>query len=105
MNKDPKRSTLVQVSRKLVKELEPKISEMELIIDCEKQPLSAKAMKHAKLYFTKIKQDRFKIKFFVDCFPAYSAKWAKDKSVSSDSGSDIKCQDQRSSTSSSKEKT
>ncbi len=90
VDKDHKKSTLAQVARKLVKELEPKISEMELIIDHEKEPLSAKAMKHVKLYLTKIKQDRFKIKFLVDCFPAYSAKQARDKSASSDSGSDIK---------------
>ncbi len=61
-----------------MKELEPKISEIELTIDREKEPLSAKATKHAKLYLNKIKQDRLKIKFLVDCFLAYSAKWSRD---------------------------
>ncbi len=79
-----------------MKELEPKISKMELNVDREKEPLSAKAMKHAKLYLTKIKQDRFKIKFLVDCFPAYTNKWSRDKSASPDNGTDIKRQGRRS---------
>ncbi len=42
VNKEPKKSTLGQISRKLVKEMEPKISEIELTIDHEKETLSAK---------------------------------------------------------------
>ncbi len=37
--------------------------------------------KYAKLYLAKIKQDRFKIKFLVGCFPAYTTKWPRDKST------------------------
>ncbi len=66
------------------------LKSLKWTIDREKEPLSAKAMKHAKLYLTKIKQNRFKNKFLVNCFPAYFAKCARDKSASSDSGSDIK---------------
>ncbi len=93
VNKDPQKSTLAEVARKLMKELEPKISEIELTIDREKEPLSAKATKNAKLYLTKVKQDRLKIKFLVDCFPAYFAKRSRDKSATSDSGNGIKRQD------------
>ncbi len=38
-NKGHKNATLAQVARKLVMELEPKITEVELIRDCEKNPL------------------------------------------------------------------
>ncbi len=100
VNQDPKKLNLPQLARRLVKELE--IFEVELIIDHEKDPLSIKAMKEAKLYLVKIKQDRFKIKFLVDCFPAYSAKWPREKSGSSDSDTDNKHQDRRASGSSSK---
>ncbi len=55
-------------------------------MDPEKEPLLAKVMKHTRLYLTKIKQDMYKIKFLVDCFPAYTAKRPRDKSASSDSG-------------------
>ncbi len=71
-----------------MKELETKISKVELIIDCEKDPLSTKAIKEVKLYLTKIRQDRFKITFLVDCFLAYSAKQPRDKSASSDYATD-----------------
>ncbi len=87
VKKDDKKTTLAQISRKLVK---------ELTVDLEKEPLSAKAMKHAKLYLTKIKQDRFNIKFLLECFPAYTNKRSRDKTASSDNGSDIKRQDRRS---------
>ncbi len=99
---DPKKSTLPQIARDLVKELETKTSEIELIIDREKNPLSTKAMKEAKLYLTKIKQDRFKIKFLVDCFPAYTAKRQREKSVSSDSATYTKRHNRRASRSASK---
>lgn len=54
VNQDPKKLTLPQVARKLVKELEMKTSDVELTIDYEKDPLSTKAMKEAKLYLAKL---------------------------------------------------
>ncbi len=95
VNTDRKNATLPQIAMKLVKELEPKISEEELIRDREKNPLEPKAMKGAKLYLSLIKQDRYKNKFLVDCFLANSAKRQQAKSASSDSGNDTKRQNQR----------
>ncbi len=100
VNQDPKKLILPQLASRLVKELETKISEVELTIDLEKDPLSIKMMKEAKLYFVKMKQERFKIKFLVDCFPVYSAKLPREKSGSSDSDSGTKHQDRRASRSS-----
>ncbi len=77
--------TLDKVARKLVMELEPKVREVELIRDCEKNPLVTAAMKEAKLYLNHIKTDRYRIKYFVDCFLWYTAKRQLYKSASSDS--------------------
>ncbi len=71
---------------------------MELALDREKKPLSAKALKGAKVYLAKIRQDRLKIKNLFDCFP--SNKWPRDKSASTDSSTETKRQDRRSSRSS-----
>ncbi len=57
-----------------MKELEPKISEVELTMNHEKSPLTALGLKEAKIYLVKIMSDRFKTKNFVDCFPAYSKR-------------------------------
>ncbi len=69
-------------------ELEPKISEVELIRDHEKQPLEPQALKACNLYFKHIKTDRYRIKYLVDCFPSNPAKRQKEKSASSDSETD-----------------
>ncbi len=61
VNTDRKNATLPQIDRKLVKELEPKISDVELIRGHEKNPLEPKAMKETKLYLSLIKQDRYRI--------------------------------------------
>ncbi len=60
--------TLAQVARKLVMELEPKIAEVKLIRDCEKNPLEPTAKKEAKLYLNHIKMDTYRIKYLVQ-FP------------------------------------
>ncbi len=91
-NKDYKTATLAQVVRKLVMELEPKITEVELIRDLEKNPLEPQALKACNLYFKHIKMDRFRIKYLVDCFLSNPAKRQREKSVSSDSETDIKRQ-------------
>ncbi len=78
-------TTLAQVARKLVMGLEPKITEVELIRDCVKNPLEPTAMKEAKLYLYHIKTDRYRIKYLVDCFPSNTGKRQHDKSESSDS--------------------
>ncbi len=72
-------------------ELEPKITEVELIRDREKNPLEPQALKALKLYLQQIKQDRYKIKYLVDCFPANTVKWQREKSGSSDLEADSKC--------------
>ncbi len=66
MNSDCKNVTLAQVARRLVIELELKITEVRLIRDREKNPLETQALKALKLYLQLIKQDRYKIKFLVD---------------------------------------
>ncbi len=103
INQDHKKLTLPFIARRQVKELENETSKDELTIDHEKDPLSTKVMKEAKLYLTKIKQDSFKIKFLVDCFHASSAKRPRKKSGSSDSNTDTDTehQDRRASSSSS----
>ncbi len=48
-------------------ELEPKITEVELIRDREKNPLEPRALKAMRLYLKLIKQDRYNIKSLVEC--------------------------------------
>ncbi len=62
-------STLTMMARRLVKGLETKISEVELTLKCTKKPISDLDKKEAKLYLAKIREDRFKIKNLVNCFP------------------------------------
>ncbi len=85
-----KNATLAQVSRKLVMELEPKITEVELIRDHEKKPLEPQALKECKLYLSLTKADRHKIKNLVNCFPPNPAKRQREKSGTSDSETDTK---------------
>ncbi len=96
-----KNATLAQISRKLVMELEPKITEVELIRDCEKKPLEPQALKECKLYLSLIKADRHKIKNLVNCFPPYLAKRQHEKPGTSDSETDNKHQNRRASRTSS----
>ncbi len=91
-NAERKEITLVQIARKLVMELEPKITEVELIRDREKNPLESQALKALRLYLKLINQDRYKIKNFVECFPPGPAKRKHDQSMFSDSESDVKHQ-------------
>ncbi len=74
---------------------------MELIQDREKNPLEPQALKALKLYLQQIKQDRYKIKYLVDCFPVATAKRQREKSGSSDSEADPKRQNRRASRTSS----
>ncbi len=55
-------------------EIEPKITEVELIRDHEKNPLEPQALKECKLYLNLIKTDRYRIKNLVECFPPNPAK-------------------------------
>ncbi len=71
-------------------ELEPNITEVELIRDHEKNTLEPQALKALKLYLKLIKQDRYNIKNLVDCFPSGAAKRKHDQSASSDSESENK---------------
>ncbi len=64
-NAELKEITLAQMARKLVMELEPKITEVDLISDREKNPLESQALKALRLYLKLIKQDRYKIKNLV----------------------------------------
>ncbi len=73
-NKGTKNTTLAQVARKLVMELEPKITEVELIRDREEKPLESQALKACNLYLKHIKMDRCRIKYLVECFPSNTAK-------------------------------
>ncbi len=102
-NEESKEITLSQMDRKLVMELEPKITEVELIHDCEKNPLESRALKALRLYLKLIKQNRYKIKNHVECFPPGPAKQKHYQSVSSDSEADVKCQNRRASRNSSRE--
>ncbi len=81
-NSECKEITLAQVARKLVMELELKITEFELICDRDKNPLEQQALKAQKLYLKLIKKDRYK---------------------SASSESDNKCQNRRASRNSSRE--
>ncbi len=78
-------------------ELEPKITEVELIRDHVKKPLEPQALKECKLYLNLIKADRHKIKNLVNCFPPNLAKRQREKSSTSDSETDTKCQNRRAS--------
>ncbi len=62
-NIDRKNITLAQVAKWLVMELKMKITEMELITYCEKNPLESQALKALKLYLQQIEQYRYKIKY------------------------------------------
>ncbi len=74
---------MAQTARKLVMDLKPKITEVELIWDREKNPLEQQALKALRLYLKLIKQDRYKIKNLVKCFLPSSAKRKHERSVSS----------------------
>ncbi len=75
-------TTLAQVARRLVMELELKITEVELIRDRDKNPLEPQAIKVLKLYLQQIKQERYKIKYLVDCFLTNLTKRQREKSGS-----------------------
>ncbi len=79
-------------------ELEPKITEVELIRDREKNPLETRPLKALRLYLKLIKQNRYKI---VECFPPGPVKRKHDPSASSDSEADVKHQNRRASRNSS----
>ncbi len=100
-NQECKEVTLAQTARKLVMDLEPKITEVVLIRDREKNPLEQQALKALGLYLKLIKQDRYKIKN--ECFPPSSAKRKHERYVSSDSVTDGKRQNRRASRDSSRE--
>ncbi len=102
-NEEHKEITLSQMARKLIMELELKITEVELIRDCEKNPLKSRALKALMPYLKLIKQDRYKIKNLVECFPPGPEKRKHDQSVSSDSEADVKRQNRRASRNSSRE--
>ncbi len=84
-------------------DLEPKITEVKLLRDLEKNPLEQQALKALRLYLKLIKQDRYKIKNLVECFPSSSAKRKHERSVSSDLVIDGKLQNRRASRDSSRE--
>ncbi len=84
-------------------ELKPKITEVELIRDREKNSLEPRALKALRFYLKLIKQDRYKIKNLVECFPPSTAKRKYERSASSDSGTDNKRQNRRASRNSSRE--
>ncbi len=100
-NEGHKNANSAQVARKRVMELEPKITEVELIRDSEKKPLESQALKASNLYLKHIKMDRYKIKYLVDCFPCHPAKRQREKSASSDLETDSKRQNRRASRTSS----
>ncbi len=83
-NEEHNEITLSQMARKLVMELEPKITEFELIRDREKKPLEPQPLKALRLYLKLIKQDRYKIKNLVECLLPRPAKRKHDQSASSD---------------------
>ncbi len=62
------------MAQKLGMELDPKITEVELIRDREKNPLEPQALNVLKLYLKLIKQDRYLIKNLVKCFLPGPAK-------------------------------
>ncbi len=85
------------MARKLIKEPETKTSKLEWALENEKNPLG---LKEAKVYLSKIRHDRFKIKNLVNCFK--SNKQPRDKSASSDTVTVSKHLDRRASQSSSR---
>ncbi len=91
-NEDRKNATLVTIARKLVMEFEPKITEVESIRDSEKNPLSHQGLKACNLYLKHIKTYRIRIEGLVDCFLVKGSKRHREKSVSSDSETDVKHQ-------------
>ncbi len=103
-NRGQKYASLAQVAMKVVMELEPKIAELQLVRDRNENPLVPTAMKEAKLYLNHIKTDRCRIKYLVYCFRSNTAKRQCDKSVSLESGTDVKRQNRRSSRTSSPER-
>ncbi len=94
VNQD-KNATLTTMSKRLVKGLEIKISEVELTLKHVKKPISDLGKEEVKVYLAKIREDRYKINNLVDCFPA--PKRPRDKSSSSDDAPDTKRQDRHSS--------
>ncbi len=102
-NAERKEITLAQMARKLVMELKPKITEVELIHDREKNPLESQALKVLRLYLKLIKQDRYQIKNLVECFPPGPAKRKHNQSASSYSETDVKRQNRRAFRNSSRE--
>ncbi len=93
-----KNATLAQ----LVMELEPKITEVELIRYHEKKHLEPQVWNECKLYLSLIKVERHKIKNLVNCFPPNPTKRQHEKSCTSDSETDTKHQNQRASRTSSR---
>ncbi len=91
-NKSTKNTTLAQVARKLVMELEPKITDVELIRDHEKKSFESQTLKACNLYLKHIKMERYRIQYLVDCLPSNTAKRQREKSASSDSETDTKHQ-------------
>ncbi len=81
-NEERMEITLSQMARKLVMELEPKITKVELIRDREKNHLEPRYLKALRLYLKLIKQDRYKIKNLVECFLHCPAKRKDDPSAS-----------------------
>ncbi len=59
---------------------EPTITEVELLRDREKNPLEPQTFKALKMYLQLIKQERYKITFLVECFPASTMKRKVERS-------------------------
>ncbi len=68
VNKSEARLTLLTVAKGLVKELETKIAEVELMMTREKKTLTPLGMKETKVYLLIMKTDRFKNKALANCF-------------------------------------
>lgn len=67
-----------------------------MILKHMQKPISDTGKSEAKLYLSKLKDNRYKIKKLVDCF----LKWTRDQSTSSEGKPDSKRQDRWSSLSS-----
>ncbi len=91
-NAEHKGITLAQMATKLVMELEPKITEVELIRDHEKNPLESQALKALRLY-----QDRYMIRNLAEYFSPGPENRKHDQSVSAGSEADVKCRNRRAS--------
>ncbi len=65
--------------------------------------MEPRPLKALRLYLKLIKQDRYKIKNLVECFPPGPAKRKHDQSASSDLEADVKRQNRRASRNSSRE--